>query len=375
MAFDNCLKSLTFNRCSQVVLGSVVMLPVMNEEFLGPEVERAGRPLMPVSGGVRHARYGVPRNAIKPLTFAVDRNEMEKYLALNSPRLPLALFKTMRPQQWTKNAFVFVAVVFDRQLLHPLSLGQTLAAFVLLCVMSSAVYIMNDLADMESDRAHPTKRNRPLPAGHLSPRAAQAAALLLALGSLMFGFSLSLGLGWILLAYLVVQVAYTFWLKRVVILDVSMVAFGFVLRIGAGVVVIEVARFSPWLYVFGGFLALFLALGKRRHELLLLGQEAGNHRAILEEYNLALIDRLLGIVTTSVIVAYSLYTFLAEGMPPNHVMMLTIPFVLYGVFRYLYLIHVRGEGGAPDEILLRDRPLGVTLLLWAAVVFLALYVL
>jgi 4-hydroxybenzoate polyprenyltransferase len=309
------------------------------------------------------------------LKVAVDRNTMEKNLAIIKPALPLALFKTMRPQQWTKNAFVFVAVAFDRQLLNPLSLAQTLAAFALLCAMSSAVYVMNDLADMESDRAHPTKRNRPLPAGQLSPRTAQVVALLLALGSLVSGFGASPGLGWILLAYLAVQVAYTFWLKQVVILDVSVVALGFVLRIGAGVVVIEVARFSPWLYVFGGFLALFLALGKRRHELLLLGQEAGNHRAILEEYNLALIDRLLGIVTTSVIVAYSLYTFLAEGLPQNHVMMLTIPFVLYGVFRYLYLIHVRGEGGAPDEILLRDRPLGGTLLLWAATVFLALYIL
>jgi hypothetical protein len=159
------------------------------------------------------------------------------------------------------------------------------------------------------------------------------------------------------------------------LLDVSIVAAGFVLRIAAGVTVIDVARFSPWLYVFGGFLALFMALGKRRHELVLLGQEAVNHRAILKEYNLDLIDRLLGIVTTSAVVAYSLYTFLAEGVPENHAMMLTIPFVLYGIFRYLYLIHVRHEGGAPEEILLRDRPLQLALTFWVAMVFIALYLL
>ena len=289
-------------------------------------------------------------------------------------RVLLDLLKTMRPRQWTKNAFVFVALFFDRKLLDAPSLLHTLAAFALLCLMSSAVYIMNDLADIENDRAHPTKRNRPLPSGRLSPRIALLAALTLAAGSLTAGFALSVPFGWILLGYLAIQIAYTFYLKHVVLVDVSIVAAGFILRIAAGVTVIQVERFSPWLYVFGGFLALFMALGKRRHELVLLGQNAGNHRAILEEYNLDLIDRLLGIVTTSAVVAYSLYTFLSEGLPQNHAMMFTIPFVLYGVFRYLYLIHVRHAGGAPEEILLRDRPMQVTLALWAAVVFIALYI-
>jgi 4-hydroxybenzoate polyprenyltransferase len=166
---------------------------------------------------------------------------------------------------------------------------------------------------------------------------------------------------------------YTFRLKHVVLLDVMAIAAGFVLRIAAGVAVIDVERFSPWLYVFGGFLALFMALGKRRHEIVLLGETAGDHRAILEDYTIELIDILLVIVTTSALAAYSLYTFLAEGLPENHVMMLTIPFVLYGIFRYLYLIHVRGEGGAPEEILLRDRPLQVTLVLYGAMVAVALY--
>ncbi|MBK7915695.1 MAG: decaprenyl-phosphate phosphoribosyltransferase [Candidatus Promineifilaceae bacterium] len=287
----------------------------------------------------------------------------------------VGLLKTMRPRQWTKNVFVFVALFFDGQITNLTSVLNTLAAFVLLCLMSSAVYIMNDLSDIEGDRQHPVKRKRPLAAGQLSPTIAIFTVVLFAVGSLVAGFWLSPALGWILLAYLGIQIAYTFYLKNVVLLDVFVVSFGFILRIAAGVVVIDVQRFSPWLYVFGGFLALFMILGKRRHELVLLGESAGSHRSSLEEYNLELIDLLLMIVTTSAVAAYSLYTFLAEGLPANHLMMLTIPFVLYGIFRYLYLIHVRHEGGAPEEILLRDRPMQVTLLLYGAMVFTALYLL
>jgi len=285
----------------------------------------------------------------------------------------LGLIKSMRPRQWAKNVFVFVALFFDRKLTDPESVLRTLAAFVLLCLMSSAVYLMNDLADIENDRQHPTKKNRPLAAGQLSPAVAAIAAVILAVSSLAAGFALSTGLGWILLLYLLIQISYTFWLKRVVLVDVLIVAAGFILRIAAGVAVIEVERFSPWLYVFGGFLALFMVLGKRRHELVLLGEHAGDHRAILKEYNLDLVDRLLGLVTTAAVIAYTLYTFLAEGLPTNHVMMLTIPFVLYAVFRYMYLIHVRHEGGAPEDIFLRDRPMQFSMFLWAIVVFVALY--
>ncbi|MBE2223386.1 MAG: decaprenyl-phosphate phosphoribosyltransferase [Anaerolineae bacterium] len=284
-----------------------------------------------------------------------------------------ALLKTMRPRQWPKNGFVFVALFFDGKLLNPISVIHTISAFILLCLMSSAVYIMNDLADIEADRQHPEKKKRPLPAGKLNPTIAATVAVIFALGSLIAGFALSFSLGWILLAYLLIQIAYTFWLKNVVIWDVLIVAFGFILRIAAGVAVIDVQRFSPWLYVFGGFLALFMVLGKRRHELTLLGEGASSHRAILQEYNLDLIDRMLTIVTTSAIAAYSLYTFLAEGLPENDAMMLTIPFVLYGIFRWLYLIHVRHEGGAPEEIVLRDRPLQATLILYGILVFVILY--
>ncbi|MBP8948209.1 MAG: decaprenyl-phosphate phosphoribosyltransferase [Candidatus Promineofilum sp.] len=285
------------------------------------------------------------------------------------------LIRSMRPRQWPKNAFVFVALLFDRKFFDPASVLPVVVAFVLLCLMSGAVYLMNDLADIESDRQHPTKRNRPLPSGRLNPRLAGAAAVLLAVFSLVAGYLLKWELAAILLIYLVTQIAYTFRLKHIVLIDVLTIAAGFVLRIAAGVVVIEVERFSPWLYIFGGFLALFMALGKRRHELVLLGGEAANHRAILDDYNLDLIDRLQSIVTTSAVVSYSLYTFLAEGLPENHAMMLTIPFVLYGIFRYLYLIHIRNEGGAPEEILLRDRPFQINLLFYGLTVFVALYLL
>lgn len=286
----------------------------------------------------------------------------------------IPLLKTMRPRQWTKNGFVFVALFFDGKLLQLESLLPTIGAFALLCLMSSAVYIMNDLADIENDRQHPVKKNRPLPAGQLHPRVALVAAVLFAVGSLASGFLLNWQFGLVLLAYLLSQIAYSFWLKHVVLLDISIVTAGFVLRIAAGVTVIDVQRFSPWLYLFGGFLALFMVLGKRRHELTLLGDNADSHRAILKEYNLDLIDRMLGMVTTSAVVSYSLYTFLAEGLPENHMMMLTIPFVLYAIFRYLYLIHVRALGGAPEDILLQDRSFQLSLIGFAIVVFLTLYI-
>jgi 4-hydroxybenzoate polyprenyltransferase len=281
----------------------------------------------------------------------------------------------MRPRQWLKNGLVFAALFFDRKAIDLESLGRTTAAFVLLCMVSGAVYIMNDLKDVENDKQHPSKRTRPLAAGELSPTIAIAAAISLTIVGLAGGFALSLELGWLLAVYLLIQVAYTYYFKHVVLVDVIIVATGFILRVAAGVAVIQVERFSPWLYVCTGLLALVIALGRRRHEISLLGQEAGNHRAILDEYNLDLIDRLIDTVAAAALVAYSLYTFMAEGLPPNNLMMLTIPSALYGIFRYLYLIHVRHEGGAPEEIFIRDRPMQITLVLWAAVVYLVLYLL
>ncbi len=289
----------------------------------------------------------------------------------------LPLLKTMRPRQWVKNAFVFAPLVFDGRLENlSTRVASTVLAFMLLCAMSSAVYLMNDLADLESDRQHPIKKKRPLPAGQLNQGVARGAAVVLAVGSLAAGFTFSTtGFGLILLTYFTIQVAYTFYIKHIVLLDVMAVASGFVLRVGAGVAVIEVARFSPWLYVCTALGALFLALGKRRHELVLLGRGAGTHRAILDAYTLEFVDRLIGIVTTSALVAYGLYTFLAEGLPANHSMMLTIPVIMYMLFRLLYVMMVEGEGGAPEEILLQDRPLQFALLLWCVMVVLFLYVL
>ncbi len=284
-----------------------------------------------------------------------------------------ALFKTMRPKQWTKNAFVFTALIFDRKLFSPEPLTKTLVAFILFCMASSVVYIVNDLADMERDRQHPTKRHRPLASGALSPRVAVGAAILLTSIAVPGAFIVDRYLGLILAGYLLLQFAYSFYLKHLVIIDVMTVAAGFVMRVAAGVVVVQVERFSPWLYVCTTLLALFIAINRRRHELVLLAENASNHRKILDEYNIAFLDEMNSMVTASTVIAYSLYTFSAPNLPANHSMMLTIPFVIYGLFRYLYLVHVRGEGGAPDELILRDVPLFVTLALWALAVVLILY--
>lgn len=280
----------------------------------------------------------------------------------------------MRPRQWTKNIFVFAALVFDGTLENlPSRIVSVAIAFALLCLMSSTVYIMNDLSDIEADRQHPTKKNRPLPSGRLNATTARIAAMFFGLGSLIAGFWMSLPFGIILLTYLIIQIAYTFWLKQVVILDVMIISAGFVLRVAAGVVVITVQRFSPWLYICMWLLALFMALGKRRHELVLMGENAASSRTILKEYNLDFIDRLITLVLSAILVSYSMYTFLAEGLPENNSMMLTIPFVLFGLARYLYLILVKGEGGVPEEILLGDRQFQINMLLWGFTVIGVLY--
>jgi len=285
------------------------------------------------------------------------------------------LIKTMRPKQWFKNVFVFAPLIFDEKLFQPRYLLPTLAGFVLLCLTSGTVYIINDLADIEKDRNHPKKRNRPLAAGELSIGAARGAAVLIPLVALPLGFLLDVWLGGILTAYLFLQIGYSFWLKNFVIIDVMIVASGFLLRVAAGVPLVEAERFSPWLYVCMMLLALLIGFGKRRHELVLLKEGAAGHRQALEHYNLPLLDHILSIVTASTLVAYALYTFSAPNLPRNHTMMLTIPFVLYGIFRYLYLIHVKELGGAPEEVVLSDRALQASILLWGASVVVVMYVL
>jgi len=283
------------------------------------------------------------------------------------------LLKAMRPRQWTKNVFVFAALVFDGQLFGLDSFLRTLAAFACFCLISSAGYLINDLADIEKDRQHPTKRLRPLAAGTLQPWVAVAAAAIFVLVCLPVAYVLDGRFSLILFGYLALTLAYTFYLKHIVIVDLIVVAAGFVLRVAGGVAVIRVARFSPWMYVCMALLALFMIMGKRRHELSLLAESASSHRAILEDYTVRFLDEMIAMVTASLVMAYSLYTFSAPNMPANHAMMLTIPFVLYGLFRYLYLIHVQGKGGAPEELLLRDWPLLMDVILWAGVVVAALY--
>jgi 4-hydroxybenzoate polyprenyltransferase len=280
----------------------------------------------------------------------------------------LALLKTMRPKQWVKNGVIFAALVFDHHLLQAGPLLRTLAGFALLCVLSSTVYIINDLADIEKDRQHPKKRFRPLASGALKKETAVAAVVVFLLIALPLSFWLDQGFAAVAVIYLVVNLLYSLRLKHYVIVDVLLVALGYLLRVTAGALIIQVA-ISPWLYICMTLLALFMGFGKRRGELVLLGRNgqaavSSASRKVLSDYSLPFLDELINVVSTATLMAYSLYTFSAENLPKNHAMMLTIPFVLYGIFRYLYLIHIKGEGGAPDELVLTDRPLQVTFALW-----------
>jgi 4-hydroxybenzoate polyprenyltransferase len=284
-----------------------------------------------------------------------------------------ALLKTMRPRQWTKNGFVFFALVFDKQLFHLPALLRTLVGFALFCLISSAVYIFNDLADFEADRQHPEKKKRPLPSGQLSQGAAWTAGILLVALTLPLGWMLSPFFAGVLAIYFVLNLAYSRWLKHVPILDVMIVAAGFVLRVHAGTTLIEVERFSPWLYVVTTLGALYLGFGKRRSELALLAHGAGSHRKVLEGYTLPLLDQYITIVSAATILAYSLYTFSAPNLPENHSMMLTIPFMAYIIFRYLYIINVTHDAGAPEEVLLSDRPMQIAIFLLGLAVIAVFY--
>jgi 4-hydroxybenzoate polyprenyltransferase len=282
------------------------------------------------------------------------------------------IFKSLRPKQWTKNGFIFAALIFDLKLLQIEPLVKTTIGFIILCFISGTVYLINDLVDVEKDRQHPTKKNRPIAAGQVSIPVAMATAILLPAIMLPLSFLLNPVFGVIITTYLLLQIAYSFALKNVVVVDVLTIAAGFVLRVAAGVPLVAAERFSPWLYVFTTLLALFLGLGKRRQELVLLKGEAGT-RAILKEYNLPFLDSMMSVVTTGTIITYAFYTFSAPNLQNNHLMMMTIPFVIYGIFRYLYVIHVQGNGGAPDEVLLTDRPLQINIVLFGLAVFTILY--
>jgi 4-hydroxybenzoate polyprenyltransferase len=285
-----------------------------------------------------------------------------------------ALIKTMRLRQWTKNGFIFFGLIFDKQLLIPEPFLRTVAGFFLFCLTSSAVYLLNDIADVEADRNHPTKKFRPIASGKLPVNVAVTAAVLLTVASLFLGYLLSPSFALVLTAYLLINLLYSRWLKHVSILDVLIVSSGFVLRVAAGVILIyPVERFSPWLYMLTILFSLYIGLGKRRAEMNLLAEEASAHRKVFDGYTIPLLDQYITIVSGMTIVAYSLYTFSAPNLPENHIMMLTIPFVVYGIFRYLQLIQIGHAAGAPDEVALKDRPLQITMLLWGLTVMAIFY--
>lgn len=297
-----------------------------------------------------------------PATLAGERNNLA------------GLLRTMRPRQWIKSVIVYAALVFDGKLFTAELFLKTTVIFVAFCLISSSVYIINDLVDMEKDRQHPRKRNRPLASGQLQPAVAVGAAGVLAVFAIGAAFWLSPWAGLILVIYLAQNIAYSFWLKNIVIVDVMVLALGFLLRVLAGVIVVEVQNFSPWLYVCVTLLALFLGFGKRRHEIVLLEGEAANHRSILAEYNLSLLDQIISMVVTATLVAYTFYSFDATTALAHSKMLLTVPFVFYMLARYLYLVHVKHLGGAPDELLIEDRPLLINSILWAISVIVLIYV-
>jgi 4-hydroxybenzoate polyprenyltransferase len=283
------------------------------------------------------------------------------------------LIKSLRPRQWPKNVFLFAAIVFDRQFFHLQPLLRTITGFVLLCLASGSVYLVNDIADRNQDRMHPTKCKRPIASGQLSVPAAAAAAAVLMAFTLTASFLLAPAFAALIALYLALNLAYSFALKHVPIIDALTVAAFFVMRVVGGVLLITVERFSPWMYVCMVLLALYISFGKRRSEILLLEDGASNHRRVLGEYSIPLLDSYIQIVSAATIVAYSFYTFSAPNLPTNDAMMLTIPFVVYGIFRYLYVVQMEHGGGAPEDVVLTDRPLQADFALWGLAVMIILY--
>jgi 4-hydroxybenzoate polyprenyltransferase len=284
------------------------------------------------------------------------------------------VWSSLRPRQWIKNLFIFAGILFSQNLLHGNLLIRTVLAFFVFCLLSGSVYILNDCVDREKDRRHPSKSQRPIAAGRLSrSHAALALVVSMAVG-LAAAYTIGLSFFGVAAAYVLLQLSYTLLLKDVVILDVLAVACGFVLRVVAGGVVIDV-DLSHWLLLCSILLALFLALSKRRHESVALEGDAPVHRSVLGEYNPYLLDQMISVVTASTVIAYALYTISAETIEKfgTKNLLFTIPFVLYGIFRYLYLVHRREAGGNPESIVISDRPLMLDILLWIGVAAIILY--
>jgi 4-hydroxybenzoate polyprenyltransferase len=286
----------------------------------------------------------------------------------------LSLIVSVRPEQWTKNLLIFAGLLFARRLFNPGAAAEAGFAFVIFCALSGAVYVINDVLDRESDRQHPTKARRPIASGALPVPAAAGTAAVLVVAGLGAAFELNVRFGIVAAAYLGLLALYSALLKHIVIIDVLTIAMGFVLRAIAGAVAIEV-EISHWLLVCTFLLALFIALAKRRHELVLLTNTATSHRPILSEYTPYLLDQMIAVVTASTLIAYVFYTISPDtqqkfGTPW---LGLTIPFPLYGILRYLYLVHQREGGGSPSDLLLTDRPMLVCVVLWVLAVALIIY--
>jgi len=284
------------------------------------------------------------------------------------------LLVSMRPGEWTKNLFVFAGLLFGQRLTDSTSVLRSLGAFVIFCALAGVVYLVNDVMDREQDRQHPRKRHRPIASGALEPRTALMAGLAVAAGGLGAAWWMGPPLGVVATAYLLLLVLYSGPLKHIVIIDVLTIAIGFELRVVAGAVAVAVPM-SPWLLICTILLALFLGLSKRRHELTLLADGAIGHRRILQEYSPYLLDQMIGVVTASTLMAYILYATSHETAEKfgTSLLGLTIPFPLYGIFRYLYLVHHREGGGSPAELLLNDRPLLACVALWAVAVAVIIY--
>jgi len=292
------------------------------------------------------------------------------------PNVLRGLIRTMRPRQWSKNALIFAGLIFDGQLTQANSFIRVVVGFLLLSLTASAVYLINDVTDVEKDRLHPRKKNRAIPSGQLPIRVALIAAAVLPVIAIGGAALYSPPFALVLFAYLGLHITYSLYLKNIVILDVFAIAAGFILRVIAGAVLITVSNFSPWLYVCTGALSLFLAVGKRRQELLLLAENASDVRSTYNDrgYNMPLLDDMLRMVTTGTVLSYTFYTFEAKTSLAPNVLLVTVPFIVYVMFRYLYLIHVQGEGGAPDELLFKDKPLLLDIVLWGLTIIIILYV-
>lgn len=275
-----------------------------------------------------------------------------------------ALIKTMRPKQWAKSVFLFAALVFDRKLTNLDAILHTIAGTIVFSLIVSVVYIINDIADVESDRQHPTKRNRPIAAGTLPIPVAWGVAIVVPLVSFPLAYLLSPTFAFVTACYFLLNLLYSKWLKHIPLLDIIILASFYVIRVAAGVTLIDVVRFSPWIYIFTVFLALLMGTGKRRAELVQLAGGQNSQRRVLDGYTVNFLDQLITLASGTTIVTYSLYTFFAPNLPENHAMMLTIPFIIYSVLRYQYLLQVKETGGAPEEVVLSDHPLMVGIVLW-----------